>query len=215
MQPFGELPTDWTRRGQLRADLAGGDSSADDAPRSPLVTLTGYLAVAGGIAMVLGGVTSWNLFRVGDYHFHGKAGIAGGTHLATIVLGVASIVLGRSALRRGTPQARRGRLSATLVLSGAFGLFWMSQYADGTKAQLEHWVVDWTTSASIKASLQASIAQGDVSFSLRGGFYTALTGAILVFVGGLVLFVLTRRHDPVWQARTTRKPDQGLTGTLA
>jgi hypothetical protein len=175
--------------------------------------------------MVLGGLSSWNLFRVGTYHFYGKGGIAGGTHLALVIFGVASIVVGASVLRPGTPQARRARLSGTLLVNGSLGLFWLSRYADGTMAQLERWVVDsysGTIAAStgaqldtVKASLQASIDRGDVAFSLRGGFFMALVGTIVVLASGVMLFVHTRRHHPLWRARARRKPDQGLTDPLA
>src|SRR5439155_20873856 len=54
MQPFGQLPTEWAKKGRLRSEIAGRGAPSGDEPRSPLVTWAGRSAVAGGVAIVLG-----------------------------------------------------------------------------------------------------------------------------------------------------------------
>ena len=221
MYPSGSVPSQLGRKPRLRFD-SPGDSPPE---MTSSVQLAGTLAVLGGLTMVLGGLTSWNLFRVGTYHFHGKGGIAGGTHLAVVILGVGAIFVGRSVRRPGTAPARRARLSTSLALSASLGVFWLSRYADTMKAGLERWVVGsyagtiaastGTPVSSVTAILQASIDRNDVSFTLRGGFYVALVGALVVMTGAIVLFVQTRQHHPAWRARARRRPDQGLTDVVA
>ena len=45
--------------------------------------------------MILGGLLSWNLFRVGTYHFYGKVVLTTGTRLTVLVLGILAALRGR------------------------------------------------------------------------------------------------------------------------
>jgi hypothetical protein len=165
--------------------------------------------------MILGGLLSWNLFRVGNYNFYGKVGLTPGSRLMVLILGVVVWFRARSVLREGISPTRQRRYWASVALIGLLPLLVLTNYAITVQGYLERWVVDTYSStiaartatpvAAVKSALQNSIHRHDVYLTLRPGFFLAVAGSVVVVAAASLLLIDARRSVPT---QTPARPDR-------
>jgi hypothetical protein len=192
-----------------------------------LALWAGRLLGIGSSAMILGGLLSWNLFRVGDYHFYGKVVLTPGSRLTVLILGVVAGFEARSVLLEKISPMRKRRYWASVAATGLFPLYALIHYADTVQGYLERWVVDTyastiaahggTSVASVKNALRGAIQRHDVNLTLRPGFFIALAGCVVVLAAAALLLVDARRSAPISIPASipARGPGEGLRGVIS